>query len=137
MNPAAPPAETNRARLGLKRTILVVESDSESRELIAEMLRQSGFKTVTAKDGLDALNQSAHGSSRIDLLLTETGVGGIQINELLRKLHRRHPGIKLLFMSGSLDEGFALMLGDQAERLFLLKPFTRQALESKVIEVLR
>jgi len=137
MKTTIPSAVAIRSRLGLKQTILVVESDNQSRELIAEMLRQSGFKTIIAKDGLEALEYSGHGSPRVDLILTETKVGGIQIHDLIQRLSRCHPGIKLLFMSGSLDEGFALMLGDQAERLFILKPFSRQTLENKIIEALR
>ena len=44
--------------------------------------------------------------------------------------------MKMLFMSGKFDEGFDSMLGEQAERLFLLKPFTRAILLQKIRDIL-
>ena len=123
-----------RQRLRGGPSILVVENEDEVRKLILEMLEGQRFEVNIAKDGPSALELGRN--KKIDLLLTETEPGGMRAPELARLLYKGHPKMRILFMSGNFDEGFAYMLGDQAERLFLLKPFTRRTLLAKIEGIL-
>jgi len=123
-------------RLRPRRTILIVEKEEAIRELIKEMLDGEGFEVCQASDAAGALD-IARGGRQIDLLVTEAQPIGMRAQELTRLLYKLHPKMKILFMAGKFDEGFAYMLGDQAERLFLLKPFTRQVLLQKINDILQ
>ena len=127
--------QKTRQRLRARPSILVVEKENDVRELILEMLAGQGFEVSSAEGGLSAL-ELARKEKKVDLLLTETEPRGMRASELTRLLYKAHPKVKILFMSGKFDEGFAYMLGDQAERLFLLKPFTRQTLLAKIEGIL-
>jgi CheY-like chemotaxis protein len=117
-------------------TILIVEKEQAIRDLIKEMLDGEGFDVCQTSDAAGALNFARRGQ-QIDLLLTEAQPMGMRAAELTRLLYKLHPSMKMLFMAGKFDEGFAHMIGEQAERLFLLKPFTRQALLQKINDVLQ
>jgi two-component system, cell cycle sensor histidine kinase and response regulator CckA len=125
-----------RLRFLAKPTILVVESAFPIRELLVEILEAEGFEVLSAADGPSALELARRDEQRIDLLLTEAIPRGMRVQELTRELYRRHAHMRILFMAGKFDEGVASALGDQAERLFLLKPFTRQTLLQKINEIL-
>lgn len=132
-------AERMRERLQYLRkppVILVVEKEKEIRELILEMLSGRGFEVRTAENAAGALDLGRHEQLPIDLLLTETEPEGIKAAEMVRLLHKTNPGMKILFMSGKFDEGFAFMLGEQTGRLFLLRPFTRRELLEKIEGIL-
>jgi DNA-binding response OmpR family regulator len=123
-------------RLRARRTILIVEKEAAIRELIEEMLDGEGFEVGQVSDAAGALD-FARGGHQIDLLVTEAQPTGMRAQELTRLLYKLHPKMKILFMAGKFDEGFAHMLGDQGERLFLLKPFTRETLLRRINDILR
>jgi CheY-like chemotaxis protein len=124
------------ARLGVRRTILVVEKEPAIRKLISEMLEGGDFEVVTSASAVEALGFKGHHGNSLDLLLTEAYPNGLSVQELSRMLHKRYPGLKILIMSGKFDEGFAAMLGNHVDRLFLLKPFTRRLLLKKIDDIL-
>ncbi len=123
-------------RLGVRRTVLVVEKEPAIRELISEMLEGEEFEVVTSASAVEALGFKGPRGNSLDLLLTEAYPNGLSVQELSRLLHKQYPGLKILIMSGKFDEGFAAMLGDHVNRLFLLKPFTRRNLLKKIDDIL-
>ncbi|MGB7437996.1 MAG: response regulator [Candidatus Acidiferrum sp.] len=125
-----------RSRFGVKPTILLVDKEEAIRELIRDMLDGQGFEIIQASDAAGALDLARREGQKIDLLVTEAEPIGMKAQELTRLLYKVQPKMRILFMAGKFDEGFAFMLGDQAERLFLLKPFTRAALLQKINGIL-
>jgi len=123
-------------RLGVRRTILVVEKEAAIRELISEMLEGGDFEVVTLASAGEALGFKGPHGNNLDLLLTEAYPDGLSVQELSRLLHKQYPRLKILIMSGKFDEGFAAMLGNHVDRLFLLKPFTRRNLLKKIADIL-
>ena len=67
-----------------KKRILVVEDNVESRELLALVLRRSGYDITEAATGLDAIDQ-AH-ASRPDLIIMDLGLPGITGDEATARL---------------------------------------------------
>jgi len=61
------------------------------------------------------------------------GISGRQVAESLRA---RHPGLKVLFVSGYTDDAVVRHGVLEAEAAFLQKPFTAAGLAHKVREVL-
>ena len=109
-------------------TILLVEDDAAIREVIREILCQSGYQVLTAESEAQALEVWERFGLRIDLLLSDvmipyrtTGLA------LAKKLKGWKPELKVVYMSGF---GREIGCGDPAMATcpFLKKPFTPEEL---------
>jgi CheY-like chemotaxis protein len=117
-------------------TVLLVEDDEELRQLSSEILRASGYTVLETGDPLEALTISDRGDRAIDLLLTDMLMPAMRGPELAERLRAACPGLRVLFMSGYVDDrGGAPPAGEPA-RAFLPKPFTPHDLTTKVREIL-
>ncbi len=117
-------------------TVLLVEDEAALRELILEMLRQEGYAVLEATNAVEAIEVAQQAPRKIDLLLTDVVMPGMNGSELADQLVSLYPGIRTLYMSGYTE--FAVPLSNilQQERPLLQKPFTRQSLARKVRDVL-
>jgi PAS domain S-box-containing protein len=86
-------------RSRLEAELLVVEDQAEVRRFVAEVLRGAGCRVHEAEDAEEAL-QVAEREDRLDLLLTDVSMPGMDGEELARELTRRLPGLRVLLMSG-------------------------------------
>ncbi len=113
-------------------TVLVVEDEPSVRELVRAALSRAGYRVLAARDGDEALTRSAAHDGRIDLLLTDVVMPGLNGREVARRFRLGRPDSRVLFMSGYAadviaDEG---ALAGDAE--LLVKPFTPDELEARV-----
>lgn len=130
-----PPAATKEPATGWE-TILLVEDESHVRELIREMLELQGYRVVEAASAAEALQRVKTCESRIDLLLTDVVMPGMNGYELAMALSERCPDIEILLMSGYADDVLRHQPHTQATLRLLRKPFTPEVLAAKVREVL-
>ncbi len=118
------------------RTVLVVEDDPDLRSLVARVLEKAGHRVLLAGSALEALRLGDGGSERIDLLLTDVGLPGIDGRELARLFLVDRPQTPVLLMSASVG----MDRGDQAwtssDPPMLEKPFTANELREHVGRVL-
>jgi PAS domain S-box-containing protein len=117
-------------------TVLVVEDHEGVRSLIVGTLELCGFQVLQAGDGMEALRQVAQHAGKIDLLLTDVIMPGMNGKEVADQLAALQPGLKVLFMSGYSGEVIAHHGVLEAGVAYLPKPFTPDALSAKVREML-
>jgi CheY-like chemotaxis protein len=108
-------------------TLLLAEDDPIMRKLTRKMLEEHGYKVLEAIDGEAALNVISQNSTRIDLILTDVVMKGMNGPELVLRLMDSHPEMKVVYMSGYTGELVAHQ-GLQSGIRLLEKPFTRSAL---------
>jgi CheY-like chemotaxis protein len=84
----------------LGENILVVEDDADVRSYIVEVLRELDYNIVEAEDAEAALHVVDQRGGKIDLLLTDVILPGMNGRELVRQLHARWPELKVLYMTG-------------------------------------
>jgi CheY-like chemotaxis protein len=81
-------------------TVLVVEDDQDLRWYLIEALRDLNYKAIGAADATAALHVVEQPSNKIDLMLTDVVMPGMNGRELFRRARELRPGLKVLFMSG-------------------------------------
>jgi PAS domain S-box-containing protein len=117
-------------------TILVVEDEPEILNLCRLMLEKSGFKVLSASSPKEAIMIAEKWSGKIDLLLTDVVMPGMNGSDLSVKLLTISPGFRILFMSGYTADIIASHGVLDPAVNFIRKPFTIKALAGKVREVL-
>jgi DNA-binding NtrC family response regulator len=118
------------------RTVLVVDDESDILILLKLILEINGYRALLAHGAMDALQLLGQESLRVDLLLTDVvmpGMDGMDLGRISRELR---PGLPILFMSGFVDtQAVRLKVWDDGVR-FLEKPFTEDTIVGKVCEIL-
>jgi len=80
-------------------TVLVVEDEPVVRGVILEMLGEEGYRTIEAVDGLGGL-RVLHSDARVDLLITDVGLPGMNGRQLADQARETRPDLKILFITG-------------------------------------
>jgi len=124
-----------RARGG-SETILLVEDEDQVRNLVREVLTARGYEVLVARHGPEALNISQRHADRLDMMLTDVMMPQMNGRELYDRIVTQRPGLKVLFMSGYTDTG--VVHGGTLDQgiAFIQKPFSSDALASKIRSVL-
>jgi CheY-like chemotaxis protein len=102
--------------------------------MICAMLTQTGYHCLEAGDGSEAL-RLLEGVEGVRLVLTDVIMPNMDGAELARQLAQTRPDLRIVFMSGYVDDSVVRSLG-KASLLFLPKPFTAATLMDTVKEAL-
>jgi two-component system, cell cycle sensor histidine kinase and response regulator CckA len=121
-------AVQERQRTGGDETILVVEDDAAIRALVQAVLAQWGYNVLVAANGLDALHVAAESDRSINLLLTDVVMPSLGGPAMVEEIRRRHPNVRVLYMSGYPDSIIAHQDALEQAAPFLAKPFTLDGL---------
>jgi PAS domain S-box-containing protein len=112
-------------------TVLVVEDEPVVRGVILEMLQDQGYRTLEAVDGPSGL-RILRRDQRIDLLVTDVGLPGMNGRQLADQARETRPGLKILFITGyaesvAISDGFL-----QPGMEMITKPFELDNLARRI-----
>jgi CheY-like chemotaxis protein len=115
---------------------MVVEDNAMVRELAYDMLKDFGYRVISAESPERCIELMSELEFPINLLVTDVVMPNVNGRQLFERLRRTQPDIRVLFMSGYtsnvigrhgvLDEGVH----------FVQKPFSIHTLSRKVRHVL-
>lgn len=116
--------------------IVLVDDTELLREALQVVLERAGHDVVTAGSGLGI--EGVVAQHKADLVITDMLMPGRDGVETVMALRRRHPGVRIIAMSGggnrgNLDLGMAKKLGVSVT---LTKPFEPEELIDRVTEIL-
>ncbi len=115
-------------------TVLVVEDEAVVRGVIAEMLQEQGYRTLQAVDGPSGLHMLRL-NERIDLLVTDVGLPGMNGRQLADQARETRPDLKILFITGY-AENVAIAKGFlQPGMEMITKPFDLDNLSQRIREM--
>ena len=130
-NPRASSKAADETPRGKQETVLVVEDDPDVRAYVVETLEGLDYRVRGAANAEEAL-RILDDPVPVDLLLTDVVMPGMNGRNLAEAALLRHPGLKVLYMTGysrnaivhqgRLDAGVSLMQ----------KPFSQNVLASRV-----
>ena len=84
-------------------TVLVVEDDEAMLYLLKKLLPQSGYQMLAAADGAQAIDLYVHHNEEIDVVLLDLGLPKVTGVDVIRKLKKHNPGVKILVATGYLE----------------------------------
>jgi CheY-like chemotaxis protein len=118
-----------------RAVVLLVDDDSEVRAATAEMLRYAGHDVIEAAGGREALDRLDREGDRVDLMIVDYVMPGINGLEVARLGRLRRPSLPILFVTGFADT--AVLTAETTSDHILRKPFTVADLVAKIGAVLR
>ena len=133
--------ETNTAAprivpAGGTERILLVEDEEMVREYVHRMLKRKGYSVLVASTPVEAIAIAQRETTPINLLVTDVVMPGMNGPALASELRRSQPRCRVLYMSGYTANAILRQGWHEGEIDFLQKPFTQDALGSKVREIL-
>jgi PAS domain S-box-containing protein len=128
-------------RMTLLATILVVDDEDLVREVVAAGLEEHGHVVLRAPDGAAALAMVDAGA-RVDLVLSDYTMPGLDGLSLIREIRRRRPEVPALLLTGNAGDdaqAAAVVMGGVAGGEFSLvrKPVTADEVAARVAALLR
>jgi CheY-like chemotaxis protein len=112
--------------------ILLVDDDAAVREVTAATLHEMGYATIEVGSGGAAL-EVLESHPKIDLILVDFAMPGMNGAELARQVHVRRPALPILFITGYADR---TALAGVSEDRIVGKPFVDEELATKVQDAL-
>jgi CheY-like chemotaxis protein len=132
-------ADEPATRMDLQRgdgeTVLVVEDEPTVRELVADILRDLGYRVVQANDGPSGL-QLLQSSIEVDLLITDVGLPGLNGRQLADAGRATRPDLKVLFMTGYAENAATASGFLDPGMTMITKPFPVDSLAARIREMI-
>ena len=117
-------------------TILLVDDEETIRDFLSEILKEQGYKIIEASNGKEGLNKLNEYNDKIHLLISDVRMPIMSGPELAVEIRKVQTDIKALFISGNINTDFIKEQASNPNVHFLQKPFTFNAIISKVREIL-
>jgi two-component system cell cycle sensor histidine kinase/response regulator CckA len=114
-------------------TVLVVDDEPVLRRVCARLLHKLGYRALEAAGGEEALKVYRKEGPKIDLVLLDLIMPGLNGIQTLERLREMDPGVRVLLCSGYGDKAGENL---PAEVEFIAKPYTLEFLSQKVAAVL-
>ncbi|MBX9679046.1 MAG: response regulator [Gemmataceae bacterium] len=112
-----------------KCRVLVVEDDSNERELLAGLLAMNGCECISAEDGLAAFRQLDAGA-RPDFVLLDMRMPRCDGPQTLRRIRSssKYQGLKVIAISGTAPEEVGIETGGRGVDAWFAKPLDPRTL---------
>jgi PAS domain S-box-containing protein len=117
-------------------TVLLVDDEELVRDLGAVMLREAGYKVLTAGNGKEALDLFEQERTQVSLVILDLIMPEMGGKECLKKLRKIDSQLKVLVASGLSAEASMRESPDLGVRGFVSKPFRMKELLQQVRKVL-
>ena len=125
--------QTSRGRT---ETILLVDDAELFRSVGQEILNECGYKVITATDGEGALELYCKEQKRIDLVLLDLTMPGMNGRECLEELLKVNPRLKVVMTCSGIRGGSTRKLIESRAKGFLSKPYEIGEFPRMIREVL-
>jgi DNA-binding response OmpR family regulator len=113
-------------------TLLLVEDNDAIREISARALRRRGYTVFEARNAEEAIEWSAKGGRRAEILITDVVMPGLSGPNLAARLMQQNPELRVLYMSGYTDDATEIHGTFWGGVPLLQKPFTPAQLAERV-----
>jgi two-component system, cell cycle sensor histidine kinase and response regulator CckA len=131
-----PAAVQPRLNVRGHETILLVDNEDDLRDATAEYLEGCGYRVLMAADGKEAIELSDAYDGAIALLISDIVMPRLNGRGVAEHVRRTRPDTGVLMISGYANDDMASRGLSLDPACFLQKPFTFQALGTKIRSIL-
>lgn len=111
---------------GGEATVMIVDDEDDIRSAARSVLEHFGYKVLTATNGVDAIEKLR--SDIVDVVITDVSMPGMDGATMISKLTATRPNLKIIVMSGSIDDERADLLDTLNITRRISKPFSAETL---------
>ena len=118
------------------KTFLLIDDEPMVTDVCELMLRELGHRVLKAYSGSEGIKIYEANRERIDLIISDYNMPGMNGQEVVEKLRIINQGVKVLLSSGGISvphEDDAIIRGFNG---FLQKPYSLDTLSDKIAEIL-
>ncbi len=117
--------------------VLVVDDESGVRDVLVDMLDAAGIRTLTARDGEEALSVYAAHRREVGVVLLDLSMPGIGGKETFRRLRGMSATVPVILSSGFSETEARADLDGLALAGFIQKPYRWETLVQRLVDALR
>ncbi len=117
-------------------TILLVDDETIILEVVEKLLERLGYRVLTAPGGAQALETVAAEGERIDLVILDLIMPGMDGGKTFDGIRELQPGLPVLLASGYALDGQARDIMRRGCNGFMQKPFSAATLSQTIRQVL-
>lgn len=120
----------------MKATVLLVEDEADTREMLARALERAGYACIAARSAEDALAKVAESAS-VDVVVTDVVMGGIDRRGLTLMNELRAAGVRapIVVITAYADVDKVKLALNQGAAHLLEKPFRASELVDAIVRV--
>ena len=121
-----------------KGRILIIDDESEVREVLRLHLESANYNVIEASDGEEGVNLMKSGSNllQVGLIICDIRMPKVNGIEAIDYLKQNAPSIPIVVVTGYPDSDLAVSLLKKGVRDYMVKPIEKAKLLDKVAEVL-
>jgi PAS domain S-box-containing protein len=112
-------------------SVLIIEDEPVVRGLIVDVVTELGFSALEAIDGPGGL-AILRSSRKIDLLISDVGLPGLNGRQLADAARQLRPGLKVIFMTGYAEVAASAQGFLEPGMALMTKPFAMAELAAKI-----
>ncbi|MFV1957901.1 MAG: PAS domain S-box protein [Planctomycetota bacterium] len=113
-------------------TLLVAEDEDAVRDLVRALLADAGYRVLTARDGLEAVDVFSRHAEEIRLVVLDVVMPRLDGRGAYEQIHERAPSVPVLFTTGYSEDVIRSHDLEPDAPQILHKPYDRRTLLSKV-----
>jgi two-component system response regulator AtoC len=117
-------------------TVLLVEDDEPTRNVMTRILVREGYLVLTAESGHDAMSILRRPLSPLDVVLLDVHLPDVSGIELCARIRERYPSMPVVVCTGEAEPSEAAQLLELGVKRYFRKPIAADELLATVEAVL-
>ncbi len=114
--------------------LLLIDDETDFLDAMARRLKKRNFDILTATSGIDALEVLGKNGEKIEVVILDVKMPGMDGIEILAEIKRKYPSIEVVMLTGHATVSSAIDGMKQGAFDYLLKPCNMDVLVEKVNE---
>ena len=120
----------------ISKAILLIDDEPMVNDICEMMLKKLGHQVLKAHSGSEGIKIFEVNKNRIDLIISDFNMPGMNGQEVVNTIRLMDPGVKVLLSSGGMGDAKEEEIVLRGFDGFLNKPYTMNTLSIKIAEIL-
>jgi len=133
---ASPAEQVAEPIRGSGEMILLVEDEEMLLDLLQALLEESGYRVLTASDGMEAVDIYKSHAEEISIVLSDMGLPKLGGWEAFRRMREVNPNVRCILASGYFDPDLRIEMIKEGAIDFIQKPYVPKVILAHINEAI-